>query len=40
MEMLLILGLCIITGAFIEQQYASMRSMNRVRIEEDERRKN
>jgi hypothetical protein len=37
MEMILILGLCIITGAFIEQQYASMRRMKRVRVEENER---
>ena len=39
MEMILILGLCIITVAFIEQQYASMRRMNRVRVEKNDRRK-
>ena len=38
MEMVLLVSLCIITGSFIGQQYASMRHLIRVRDEENERR--
>ncbi len=38
MEMILLLGLCIITGAFIDRQYAAMRRLSRVRVENNERR--
>ena len=38
MEMILLVGLCIITGAFIDRLYASMRRMVRVRVEGHERR--
>lgn len=38
MEMILIVSLCIITGAFIAQQHASMRQMIRARAKNNERR--
>ena len=38
MEMILLVGLCIITGAFINRQYASMRRMSRVRVRANGRR--
>jgi hypothetical protein len=38
MEMVLLVSLCIITGAFIAQQYSSMRRIERVRVEKNERR--
>lgn len=38
MEMILILSLCIITGMLIDRQYSSMRHMERVRAEDNERR--
>lgn len=39
MEMVLLVGLCIATVAFIGQQNASMRRMIRVRDEKNERRR-
>lgn len=38
MEMVLLVSLCIITGAFIAQQYTSMRHIERARVEKNERR--
>ena len=38
MEMILFVGLCIITGVFIERQHAMMRHSIRIRVEDDERR--
>jgi hypothetical protein len=37
MEMVLLTVLCILTVAFIERQNASMRRLQRVRLEKDER---
>lgn len=38
MEMLLLLGLCILTFAFIDRQHAVMRRVLKARIEDNERR--
>ena len=37
MEMVILVGLCILTVALIERQNASMRRMKRVRVERDVR---
>lgn len=39
MEILALISLCIITVAYIQRQHASMRRLQRVRIEKDERSK-
>lgn len=39
MEMILVVTLCIITGAFMERRYSTMQHMVRVRAETDERQK-
>lgn len=38
MEMILLVSLCIITGAIIDRQHASMRRLIRVRVKDNERR--
>ncbi len=38
MEMLLLVGICILTVAFISRQHASMQRLVRARIKNDERR--
>lgn len=38
MEMVLLVGVCILTVAFISRQHASMQRLLRARIENDERR--
>lgn len=38
MEMVFLLGLCILTVAFINQQHESMRRMMAARVRRDERR--
>jgi hypothetical protein len=38
MEMILLLGLCIITGTLIERHHAGMRRMLRARVTDNERR--
>jgi hypothetical protein len=37
MEMVILVGLCILTVAFIERQNAAMRRMKRVRVKRDRR---
>ena len=39
MEMIALLGLCLLTYAIIDRQHASMRRMMRARIRNDERRR-
>ena len=38
MEMVLVIGLCIVAVAIIERQHASMRRMVRLRVDRDDRR--
>ena len=38
MEMILLVGLCILTSAIINRQYASMRRMSRISVRPNERR--